>query len=583
MNLMFKILIPLISPYILTGCGGGAGSSSSRKTGRTNSSKQYKPFSSSGNSGGKSLSPSPVSRQGETRKRPYRFPRTYPGNAKSNYDEIQCPQFIIDPTWWQQKWSETCRALTSERSLVSERDREVRVAHPMVPNLAQERFEDIIISDFGKTDRKLSYVLDEQVHSGSEVSVFYGHLQDSSTSGSSSSSPPPLTSAVLKYSSNCRSINANKSCEENWRRREKSEVRGACKIQQDEDQLLNEYIVTKIVWESHRGRDTSSSPISPTVLFLSPPVLIPSIQNWKINFALYAKDLEYCQEIRSSIRLIVEERVGRDLEHCLYLQSVLGVPEGKELVRFATRAFIRVIQLLQKLHEIGFIHGDIHYGNIAFQNYEAHEGEGCDFENPESLLLIDFGLAEFFPADFGKNEQSPDTLYARGNPEVLSLFELKGYRRSRRDDVLRAFEMYIDIITSRKVSEMFRLLIEKLSKPANKGIDIYKQMAIVKRRLLLTTDHDHDKRCQTVFEETPELCNDQSVARSIDNYSGISGLLPYFQEKHVADIFAQMELALKGVADSAVGDAFKGAESPDSIPDYEWLLGQANQILINLQ
>ena len=160
MNLMFKIFIALIFPYILTGCGGGAGSSSSRKTGRTNSSKQYKPFSSSGNSVGKSLSPSPVSRrQGETRKRPYRFPRTYPGNAESNYNEIQCSQFIIDSTRLQQKWSETCRALTSERALVRERDREVRVAHPKVPNLAQERYEDIIISDFGKTEIMMSSYL----------------------------------------------------------------------------------------------------------------------------------------------------------------------------------------------------------------------------------------------------------------------------------------------------------------------------------------------------------------------------------------------------------------------------------------
>lgn len=64
----------------------------------------------------------------------------------------------------------------------------------------------------------------------------------------------------------------------------------------------------------------------------------------------------------------------------------------------------KMIDLVHRLHEHGVAHGDIHFENIVFKKPVDHfeEFDIDDFE----LVLIDFEMAVFFGAEFGKHVKS---------------------------------------------------------------------------------------------------------------------------------------------------------------------------------
>ncbi len=109
------------------------------------------------------------------------------------------------------------------------------------------------------------------------------------------------------------------------------------------------------------------------------------------------------------------------------------------------------IDLLEQLHSTGFVHGDIHNGNILFSLTPSM-----------TLHLIDFGFASPFLDVYGRHIVEADTLpnlspyaFAILNLELLSPWHLKRgavdtkrYRPTRRDDLFRFAELLFELASA---------------------------------------------------------------------------------------------------------------------------------------
>ena len=99
-----------------------------------------------------------------------------------------------------------------------------------------------------------------------------------------------------------------------------------------------------------------------------------------------------------------------------------------EIVRLTLKA-------LEKLHNSGIVHADIHPGNVVYN------------EGMSAVKLIDYGRAKSFVDSTGSHVASTRVpLDPNLNPVILSPAELRGYSTSRSDDVFRLAEMMIYLI-----------------------------------------------------------------------------------------------------------------------------------------
>lgn len=99
------------------------------------------------------------------------------------------------------------------------------------------------------------------------------------------------------------------------------------------------------------------------------------------------------------------------------LKELESVPKQKLLFELAGSA----LRLLQSLHTMGLVHGDIHSDNLVYS------------ESPSDLKLIDFGRTYYYRKHKKHIESPPATKY---NPNLLSPWEVKEKNKSRRDDIL---------------------------------------------------------------------------------------------------------------------------------------------------
>jgi serine/threonine protein kinase len=95
------------------------------------------------------------------------------------------------------------------------------------------------------------------------------------------------------------------------------------------------------------------------------------------------------------------------------------------------------MELVQRLHERGVVHRDLHLDNVMFRA-ETESWTANDVVSGE-LVLIDFGLSVFFPdtADFGLDWYVDDGM----SPWLMSPWQLDKVRAGRRDDLFRVLEM----------------------------------------------------------------------------------------------------------------------------------------------
>jgi hypothetical protein len=192
--------------------------------------------------------------------------------------------------------------------------------------------------------------------------------------------------------------------------------------------------------------------IAPKVYHLSPPLSLSGTVFADLGTSRFLgmslqKDYSRCAQAGAEVRFLVQEQVGPALSEyvkafqkhheAVYMSTVFS----KQMIKIARR----LISILGELHSYGIIHNDIHKANIAFRTSSHSISLDTD-----DIVLIDFGLASFFPSKFG----APIKIQKRSrlNPVPLSVWEVQDQRSGPRDDVYRVILLLASLLSRGKYS-----------------------------------------------------------------------------------------------------------------------------------
>ena len=204
------------------------------------------------------------------------------------------------------------------------------------------------------------------------------------------------------------------------------------------------------------GVDASRLNLSAKPLFISPAAELWSGFGPKTHFAFTHEEMLECGTRMSLVRFMVMERVGQ----CLHEVSV-PPPSSNGSSLSTHRAVIigvEMVELLEKLHGAGIVHGDIHGGNVCYSRAAVPR-----------LVLIDFGLGKFTESETNA-VRIPRLSYLH---PALTPWQLEGSSRARRDDVYKALHLVAELI----VGPSLENTAERLAKRDPKGYLAWKRDA----------------------------------------------------------------------------------------------------------
>lgn len=126
-------------------------------------------------------------------------------------------------------------------------------------------------------------------------------------------------------------------------------------------------------------------------------------------------------------------RVSGTEYHCLVMQFLgksleqrLGEREDKFSVKTVTQIAIKIINVIEYVHNCGIIHRDIKPDNFVFGDPEAGQDK--------NLFVIDFGLAKYWHEN-GKHIPWKANQMILGTPRYMSINSHRRISQSRRDDI----------------------------------------------------------------------------------------------------------------------------------------------------
>lgn len=194
---------------------------------------------------------------------------------------------------------------------------------------------------------------------------------------------------VLKYQSNCGSLHTVHP-------------------------LLREYYFLKSIEELG---------ISPVAFFVSAPALMTEEPTRKTLFDMDRAARDACVAKGGEVRFLAMERVGSSLYDVMTL-----TPRRRLPITIAIEFAALTIRSLEKLHALGIVHNDIHWGNVAIPR---------EMPDVPRIKLIDFGRSIRRNARCPAIIRAPNT-YATAHS---SPWEIAGFHPGPRDDVYRTLLM----------------------------------------------------------------------------------------------------------------------------------------------
>lgn len=347
---------------------------------------------------------------------------------------------------WTDTFSETATALIAADTEISERDIQCPLTERPYVYGMPKRFDSCPLGTLRLT---------ELIYEGAHGNLFLAN-------------PYAAQTVVVKYLNDCY------------------ERLSGGKVEEDLlHPLQNEYLIMSVLNETD---------ISPKVFYLSPPSALPTIPG-SSRFVGLSGQSRYseCVAAGSEVRFLVEETVGMSLIDYAN-QIAMESPEvfrsaafSKQMIRIVRR----IAQQLKTLHTLGFIHDDIHNGNIVFR---------VPFQqipiDSDDVMLIDFGLSSFYPVRLGDPIQAADVVHSR-RTKSMSLWQLKGERSGPRDDMYRLVLMLAELLSrDQYVIGSETLLVRNLKlfgnplfrSPEYRSIDV--RVALYIREHLLMFQHD---------------------------------------------------------------------------------------------
>jgi len=238
------------------------------------------------------------------------------------------------------------------------------------------------------------------------------------------------TFRVYKYTNNCSTIIIH------------CRGRNPCELPKEDlrDPLVDEFLIMNILGDSHSGyvapipyayAISKKTPVSKDINDFANVAKTKSMTIQKTGYP----GLKQCANNLGTFRGIEEDYVGIDISN--HFASLLEAKVDEKTFMIEVIAVTRrMVGLMWRFHDLGFIHGDFHGGNGAFKERKADVSSYLALK--DEMVLIDFGLSEFIPKEYGKDENKTrrETL----EPVFLSPWHLGGYRIGRRDDLYRVLE-----------------------------------------------------------------------------------------------------------------------------------------------
>lgn len=231
------------------------------------------------------------------------------------------------------------------------------------------------------------------------------------------------------------------------------------RVDKIEDPLREEYLILKAL-EGYN--------IAPRVVSLSLPVVL-SADEWMLDdfrtlsslFSDQPDARAKCVGYGAHIRALIQTKLGVEVHR--YMRRVIhdSGEFNSITMSIALQLGLDTLIMLEKLHSTGFIHGDVHPGNIVLKKPVSEKDMPSlnqHFVIPE-LALIDFGAAAFFPAEIGSEVHQKPPL--RLNPRLLSPWHLMGFRIGRRDDVFRILEITARLLLPNLFSNYIMRLFDR--------------------------------------------------------------------------------------------------------------------------
>ncbi len=263
------------------------------------------------------------------------------------------------------------------------------------------------------------------------------------------------------------------------------------------------------------------------------------------------RNMQKCIQAKTRVRMLVIEPYGPTLGE--YLQHLYrSEPNHSNYMKKILILAGKTIALLSELHSYGIMHNDVHADSVAFKNPIRSFAE-VDLENVE-LIMINLHQAKFFPAELNKpykESKIPDGLPSN----LMSVFQLNGFRSGPRDDIYRIFAMVSAALSrGHYLHGAQRLVLANLESlgnppPGTRGfIDIEREVfRFIRNR-------------EPLFVRSIPLASNAFVGSNIEATEALS-------------IVGKLE---------AIVNHIKKYCSPDSVPDYEYIVSELREIISRL-
>jgi serine/threonine protein kinase len=177
----------------------------------------------------------------------------------------------------------------------------------------------------------------------------------------------------------------------------------------------------------------NSTGLSPKVYFISPLIPVGDLPEEALSQTVLDRKID-CIEKGAKARYILQERVGPTIADYIdwIHSSDKSLFMSNEFSRRLLTIYKKTLFLIERLHSLGIMHGDVHLGNIAFKKIVENMNE-INLDEDE-LVLIDFGMALYFAPNIGKpSDYNPRSI--RGlSPYLLSHWRLSKQREGPRED-----------------------------------------------------------------------------------------------------------------------------------------------------
>jgi serine/threonine protein kinase len=175
--------------------------------------------------------------------------------------------------------------------------------------------------------------------------------------------------------------------------------------------------------------------------YIAQTYLVSEPGQYVLERSLYNMDEDtgthFMVRVGTPVRVMLMERLGEPLK------EIPAEIVGRQLKSIAKQG----LEILRAVHEIGFVHGDVHDGNFVLSNTVGGSvSASADGEPTRTIKAIDFGQS----MRFVESSEKGDYPIGQKSVKFLSTSELEEKFPAPKDDLFRWGETLMNTVTKGK-------------------------------------------------------------------------------------------------------------------------------------